>query len=150
KISIHDNFFEIGGHSLLIVQLSERINSIFKQRLSLSTFYTHPSIESLAPLLQDDIHISSDILVALKPSGEKPPLFLIHPIGGHLMGYQTLCDKLPEIIPLYGLEQDEYSDSIETMASRYINAIQTVQPTGPYQLLGWSMGGMIAHEMAYQ
>jgi len=95
-------------------------------------------------------------LVALRPEGSRRPLFLVHPAGGHVFPYVHLAQLLGPDQPCYGLQargvgegQDPHT-RIEDMAAHYIQAMRTVQPTGPYLLGGWSMGGVVAFEMAQQ
>jgi thioesterase domain-containing protein len=95
-------------------------------------------------------------LVAIQPGGTKQPLFLVHPAGGQVFPYVQLAQLLGPDQPCYGLQargleggQDSHR-RIEDMATHYIQALQTVQPTGPYFLGGWSMGGVVAFEMAQQ
>jgi thioesterase domain-containing protein len=94
--------------------------------------------------------------VSIQPGGSKQPLFLVHPAGGHVFPYVHLAQFLGADQPLYGLQARGLEDGqephtrIEDMAAWYIQALQTVQPTGPYFLGGWSMGGVIAFEMAQQ
>ena len=95
-------------------------------------------------------------LVAIQPSGAKRPFFLIHPAGGHVFPYIHLANSLGRDQPCYGLQAkglEEGQDPqarIEDMAAYYLEALQTVQPEGPYLLGGWSMGGVVAFEMAQQ
>ncbi|HLJ30566.1 MAG TPA: thioesterase domain-containing protein [Candidatus Angelobacter sp.] len=96
-------------------------------------------------------------LVPIKAQGTKPPLFLVHPVGGGVQLYYHLAEYLDMEQPLYGLQnhdsdcrQESAYVSIEEMARNYIQAIKTVCPNGPYMLGGWSMGGIVAYEMALQ
>ncbi|MEZ4867758.1 MAG: HAD-IIIC family phosphatase [Caldilineaceae bacterium] len=95
-------------------------------------------------------------LVTLQPEGNLPPFFCVHPIGGHALGYLHLAQQLDAERPFIALQavgldgQQAPLASIEAMAAAYLKAIQTVQPTGPYYLGGWSFGGMVAFEMAQQ
>jgi thioesterase domain-containing protein len=95
-------------------------------------------------------------LFPIHTAGSKTPLFCIHPVGGLGSVYKNLADALGPDQPLWsfqasGLEGNEtMHDSIPSMAQAYVAAMKTVQPAGPYQLAGWSMGGRIGHEMAYQ
>ncbi|MGV9880189.1 non-ribosomal peptide synthetase [Streptomyces sp. NPDC003006] len=98
------------------------------------------------PALPDDI-------VALRPRGEGTPLFCVHPAGGEAIGFRHLaaCHELRG--PLYALQTssegaDHEDRSVEALAARYLAAVRAVAPTGPYRLLGWSMGGLVAFEMA--
>jgi thioesterase domain-containing protein len=94
--------------------------------------------------------------VAIQPTGSKRPLFLVHPAGGHVFPYVHLARYLGPDQPCYGLQAKGLEEGesphtrIEDMATDYIKALRTVQPNGPYFLGGWSMGGLVAFEMAQQ
>ncbi|MEB3342384.1 MAG: alpha/beta fold hydrolase [Okeania sp.] len=95
-------------------------------------------------------------LVPIQKTGDLPPFFCIHPVGGNVLCYTKLADSLVNTRPVYGLQSPGlYGNSqpltrIEDMAACYIEALQTVQPKGPYYLVGWSLGGVVAWEMAQQ
>jgi amino acid adenylation domain-containing protein len=157
QVGIHNNFFELGGHSLLAVRLMSRIQQQFRKNLPLTTLFQNGTVEQLATILrQETISQTKSPLIPIQPTGSKPPLFCIHPIGGNVLCYADLARNLGSEQPVYGLqalglnEQEEPLKSIEDMATAYIEAIQVIQPTGPYYLSGWSMGGIIAFEMAQQ
>jgi len=156
-VGVQDNFFELGGHSLLAVRLMSQIQQHFHSNLPLATLFQNPTIEQLAHLL----HSSADslpwsALVPIKSNGNQPPLFCIHPAGGNVLCYHALASYLNSEQPVYGLQpvgfdpQNQPHTSIEQMATHYIQELQTVQPHGPYFLSGWSLGGLIAFEMAQQ
>jgi amino acid adenylation domain-containing protein len=156
-IGTSDNFFDLGGHSLIALQLFAQIEQIWGKRLLLMTLLELPTISELANFLRQEA--SSTIwspLVLLKSGENKPPLFCVHPLGGNIFGYYNLANKMGQDRPIYGLQaqgtdrQSKPLDRIEDMASYFIQAIQTVQPDGPYFLLGYSFGGIIAFEMARQ
>ncbi len=96
------------------------------------------------------------LLVPLQPKGTQPACFLVHPPGGIVVCYQALAHHLGDERPLYGIRsrglhgETELPASLEGMAAEYIAAIRSVQPQGPYHMGGWSMGGVIAYEMAQQ
>jgi thioesterase domain-containing protein len=102
-----------------------------------------------------DTSISSTI-IPLQPHGTKPPFFCVHPGGGTVLAYLDLAQSIDPDRPFYGLESLELSESqlllntVEAMAAHYIEAMQTVQPQGPYAIGGWSLGGLVAFEMAQQ
>ena len=106
-----------------------------------------------------DSHHTADalaVLLPLRPRGSRPPLFCLHPAGGLSWSYAGLLRHLPSEQPLYGLQScsltrpDRAPSTIDTMAADYLQEIQAVQPNGPYFLLGWSLGGSLAHAIATQ
>jgi amino acid adenylation domain-containing protein len=156
-IGIHDNFFSLGGDSLAVMRLIYACNTQFKISLPLRTLFDHPTIEGLAAAVESGATQNRNRhLIALQPAGKKPKLFCIHPAGGHVFCYLPLAWELGADQPAYGLqasgleEGETPATSIEQAAADYIEAIRTVQPEGPYQLLGMSSGGLIAYEMARQ
>ena len=156
-IGINDNFFELGGHSLVALQLFIQIERIWHRRFLLAMLFESPTIAELANAIRQEQDISTwSPLVAIKSGSDRPPLFCIHPIGGNLFGYYDLSKKLKIDRPIYGLQargidgKQQPLDRIEDMASSFIEAIQTIQPNGPYFLLGYSFGGIVAFEMARQ
>ena len=157
-IGIHDNFFALGGHSLAAMRLINACNSHFKLNLQLRVLFDAPTIAQLAQAIEHsapggELH---PCLVRLQGNGTKPPLFCIHPAGGHVLGYSALANAISQDQPLYGIQArallpgQSQGESIPAMAAEYIRALKTIQPTGPYQFLGRSNGGLIAYEMARQ
>jgi amino acid adenylation domain-containing protein len=154
-IGIRDNFFDLGGHSLLAVRLMARIRASFGQTLPLMALFLAPDVEQLAQRLrQCTKQEKRSPLVLIQTGSQSTPLFMVHPIGGQVLCYYELSRHLGPKQTVYGLEataSDEttgVSSSIEQMASGYVEAIQAVQPSGPYLLGGWSIGGIVAFEMA--
>jgi amino acid adenylation domain-containing protein len=156
-IGVRDNFFELGGHSLAAVRLFALIETRLGKRLPLASVFQGATIEQLATVLRQQGKpgvLSS--LVPIQLDGNKRPLFLIHPAGGHVFPYVHLARYLGPDQPCYGLQARGLEDGqdpharIEDMAAYYIEALQTVQSEGPYCLGGWSMGGAVAFEMAQQ
>ncbi len=156
-IGVRDNFFELGGHSLLAVRLFALIENRLGKRLPLAAVFQGATVGDLADVLRQQAKPESpSSLVAIQPRGSRRPLFLVHPAGGQVFPYVQLAQLLGPDQPCYGLQargldggQDPHQ-RIEDMAAHYIQALQTVQPTGPYLLGGWSMGGVVAFEMAQQ
>jgi thioesterase domain-containing protein/NAD(P)-dependent dehydrogenase (short-subunit alcohol dehydrogenase family)/acyl carrier protein len=153
QIGVEDNFFELGGNSLLAVQLISQISDTLQTELPLSALLEAQTVAQLAGLLQQQ---SRSPLVAIQPQGERSPLFWVHPIGGTVLCYRELSQHLGPAYPFYGLQSLSLVDgtdcltTVEEMATAYIAAIRTVQPEGPYWLGGWSLGGLVALEMAQQ
>ena len=164
QVGIQDNFFELGGDSLLAIYLLEQVNQQFEQNLPLSDLFIAPTVEQFALLVKKnyrDLHSQNSPLpwsplVPLQPKGFKPPFFCVHPIFGVVLPYYELACHLGTEQPFYGLQPFGIDGlhspltSIEEMATRYIEAIRQIQPQGPYQLGGWSFGGLVAFEMAQQ
>ncbi|NET03381.1 MAG: amino acid adenylation domain-containing protein [Symploca sp. SIO2B6] len=156
-VGIQDDFFDLGGYSFAAMRLMAQIQHQFGKTLPLVTLLENPTIEHLASLLRSSPHPPTySPLVAIKPLGNQPPFFCIHPVGGNVLCYVDLARYLGKEQPFYGLQaaglqgERQPLTRIEDMASFYIQAIQKTQPEGPYYLGGWSLGGIIAFEMAQQ
>ncbi|MDF5723734.1 MAG: amino acid adenylation domain-containing protein [Rhizonema sp. PD37] len=156
-IGVRDNFFDLGGHSLLAISLMARIQQQFGKNLPLVLLFQQATVEHLSSFLREQTDSPSwSTLVPLQPKGSKRPFFCIHPGGGTVLWYRDLARHLSPDQPFYGLEsqgldeQQKPHDRVEDMAADYIQAIQTVQPQGPYQIGGWCFGGLVAFEMAHQ
>ncbi|MFZ0218715.1 MAG: amino acid adenylation domain-containing protein [Candidatus Aquirickettsiella sp.] len=155
EIGVHDNFFRIGGHSLLALRLVRLIEKKLGQKVSLANVFKYPTIKSLADFLQANNEILPDALLSIQPIGKLPPLFLVHPAGGLSTPYLSLLFDNREQ-PIYGINnpymnrQESGFSSLEEMAAAYVDIVQTVQNTGPYRLGGWSFGGIVSLEMARQ
>jgi amino acid adenylation domain-containing protein len=156
-IGVTDNFFELGGHSLAAVRLFALIEKRLGKKVPLATVFQGATVEQLANILREHPETAPpSSLVAIQAGGYRRPFFLIHPAGGHVFPYVHLAHNLGSDQPCYGLQARGLEDGqepharIEEMAAYYINAIRTVQAEGPYLLGGWSMGGVVAFEMAQQ
>jgi len=156
-IGVQDNFFDLGGHSFLAVSLMSRIEREFGVKLPLAVLFQGATVESLGVMVRQQVgSTSASSLVRIQPNGAKQPLFCAHPAGGNVICYMELSRHLGPEQPLYGLQarglnaEAEPLTRIEEMAEHYIEEIQAVQPTGPYRLLGWSLGGIVAFEIAQQ
>ena len=156
-ISIEDDFFELGGTSLLAARLFGQIEETFELSIPLAALLQAPTIKKLTNVIRaPDLLRSSRSLVAIQPNGDRPPLFCIHGESGNLLMYRTLARCLGPDQPVYGLQpqgldgKEAPLTTIEDMAARYIKEIRVIQPAGPYFLAGYCMGGTIAFEMAQQ
>ena len=157
NISVNDNFFDIGGHSMKAVLLSARISRAFQKEAPVKLIFDKPTIEEQASFLRGDAGLNSPgSLVPIQRAGSRQPIFCVHPFFGLAHCYQELSRLLGPDQPFYGLqcyglETDQTPlSTIPEMAKFYLQAIRTVQPHGPFQLAGWSMGALIAYEIARQ
>jgi amino acid adenylation domain-containing protein len=157
QVGIHDDFFDLGGHSLAAVQLLVEIEKATGKNLPLATLFQASTIESLANVLRKDGWVPMwSSLVPIQPLGSKPPLFLIHGAEGNILLYRQLVQHLGPDQPVYGLQSrglsgdGNFHTTIRDIAAQYVKEITALQPNGPYRVGGYCLGGMIAYEMAQQ
>ncbi len=155
-IGIHDNFFEVGGHSLLVVRLMTQLEREFNKSLSMVLIFHAPTVAQMAAVLRDQGWKSTwSSLVPIRSQGDLPPLFCVHADGGAFF-YARFGDYLSPRQPFYGLQARGLDGAeppftrVEDMAAHYLAEIRSIQPTGPYIISGFSMGGVVVYEMAQQ
>jgi nonribosomal peptide synthetase DhbF len=155
RVGIDDGFFDLGGHSLLAVKLMSGIREALGVSLSIGTLLEAPTVAGLAERLEGGGSEGAlEVLLPLRTSGKRSPLFCIHPAGGLSWCYAGLMKSLGPDYPIYGLQargiarQEPLPGDLLEMAADYISHIRSVQPHGPYYLLGWSLGGNVAHAVA--
>ncbi|MFE5039416.1 amino acid adenylation domain-containing protein [Streptomyces sp. NPDC056683] len=156
EVGMDDDFFALGGHSLLAMALVERLR-VRGVSVAVRDVITAPTPARLMSTLNlSAIQDSLGTLLPIRTEGDKPPFFCVHPGSGLSWVYLPLAGHVPDGYPIYGLQargldgSGELASSLAEMAADYVEQIRTVQPSGPYQLLGWSSGGLVAHEMAVQ
>ncbi len=157
SIGVNDNFFDLGGHSLMAVHMFTRIKEEFGVNLPLATLFQEATIEHLSNTINTEIKPTTwSSLIEIEPKGNHAPFFCIHGITGDILWFRELAQCLAPDYPFYGLQArglDGVQDPIariDQMASLYINEIRRLQPTGPYYLGGASFGGTVALEVAQQ
>ncbi|MET3130772.1 amino acid adenylation domain-containing protein [Oxalobacteraceae bacterium GrIS 1.11] len=156
-IGIDDNFFQLGGHSLLAVQLMARVFDAYAQRLPLASLFEHGSIEEMAELLRAKAAPpAATPLVGIQAKGRHTPACFVHPAGGNVLCYAPLAQALGRDFPFYGLQAtggrngDTNDDtSIAAIAAAYAQAVFAALPQRVPLLGGWSMGALVAFEMAH-
>lgn len=162
RIGIHDDFFDLGGDSLLAVQIVSKLRKTLNVELSPHSLLNAPTIAGLVQVIQPDSSAAKDslspalppLLVKIKSGSLQPPLFLVHPAGGYVYFYRELAQYLEKEQSVYGIQAQGLDgktpplNRVEEMASRYLESLRVIQPKGPYFLGGSSFGGTIAFEMA--
>ncbi|HZT57626.1 MAG TPA: thioesterase domain-containing protein, partial [Pyrinomonadaceae bacterium] len=159
-VGVRDNFFERGGHSLLAVRLLARVQRATGVALPLSVLFQNPTVEHLAAHVRRQPGLAprheSSPLVEIQRGDGGPALFFVHPSGGNVICYAELAQHLGTDRHFYGLQARGLDGvgpvltTVEEMATSYVEAVRAAQPRGPYLLGGWSMGGLVAFEMARQ
>ncbi len=160
RIGIHDNFFDLGGHSLIAARIHGELTARLQSDVPLVALFDAPTIAQLAELLDRRAAPGparrsrlGASLVTLRPSASGHPLFCVHASGGGVAVYRGLADALSVDVSVIGIESraigdaSREHDSIESMAQEYVQLVRDHQSDGPYWLLGWSMGATIALSM---
>jgi thioesterase domain-containing protein/SAM-dependent methyltransferase/acyl carrier protein len=153
RAGLDDDFFALGGESLSAMRLIAAVKTALGAHLSVPTVFEAPTVRSLSRRLESDA-ISAEVAPVQKlKEGTGVPLFCIHAGGGVSWAYHTLGNYL--VCPIIGIQQvlrsgEAEPQSIRDMAKNYADRIQELHPMGPYNLLGWSFGGVVAHEVAIE
>jgi dolichol-phosphate mannosyltransferase len=155
-IGLQDDFFELGGNSLHAARLVAKIHTLTGRDLPFESFLYAPTIERLTLLIRAEETVSATTLVTLREGNRERPLFFAHSMSGILLELWALARGMECDCAVYGIQgrgfrEDEVpNSSVEEMAADYVQQIRSVQPHGPYAVAGFSMGGLIALEIAQQ
>jgi len=153
-VGARDDFFVLGGHSLLVLRLLARIERQLGARLPSAVLFTAPTIEKLAAELRQGGAGAAGPLVVLAPGGDRPPIVWVHAAAGTVTAYAEVARRLRDAAPdrpVWALQAPaDLPSTLEELAAGHAAALRAAQPEGPYHLAGWSFGGVVAFEMARQ
>ncbi|MEU1844747.1 amino acid adenylation domain-containing protein [Micromonospora sediminicola] len=162
-VGVHDNFFDLGGHSLIALRLAMLVRQEFARELPLASLLAAPTVAQLAEVVAAAPPAVAgapaaarvvDRVVPLRETGDRPPLFLLHALGGQIFRYRPLAEHLGPDQPVYAIPGygfapgEEPIQGLDNMADRYAEHIRAIRPEGPYLLGGFCIGGNIALEVA--
>jgi nonribosomal peptide synthetase DhbF len=155
RVGVDDGFFDLGGDSLLAMRLVSRVRAVLGADTAVRALFQAPTPAELAAAIIDPADQRAlDVLIPLRRRGTLPPLFCVYPGFGLAWAYAGLLRHLDPDQPVYGLQAlgigpgQKLPGSFEEMVRAHANDIRSVFPDGPYNLLGWSSGGVIAHAIA--
>ncbi|MFI7671676.1 amino acid adenylation domain-containing protein [Nocardia sp. NPDC049526] len=169
RVGIDDDFFGLGGNSLLAAQVVSRLRKVTGAQMKVAWFFTEPTVlgisRQISAVLEHgraegggDFDSGSaaalGVILPIRAAGARPPLFCVHPLAGLSWSYAGLARVLPADQPIYGIqtpaltEDDYHPGSMVEIVRRYVAEIRAVRPEGPYRILGWSLGGKLAHAVA--
>ncbi|WP_168221317.1 non-ribosomal peptide synthetase [Actinomadura sp. WMMA1423] len=152
RVGADVSFFDLGGDSIAALKLATRARQAGVE-LTPRDVFTHQTVEAMTRVGDPADRLGFEVLLPIRTSGTRPPVFFVHPAGGLAWGYLQFQRHLGPDQPIYGLQaraftRPELPESIAEMAADYLAQIRAVQPSGPYHLAGWSLGGLVAYEMA--
>ena len=161
QVGTADSFFDLGGSSLAAMRLIDLINDQLGVDVGVATIFLHPTARQLAASI-DAIRsgtsqsAGSGPIIELSAGAGELPMYLIHAVGGTVFAYAQLARELAGTFKVYGIEAPGLNlagttaSSLADLVSDYTERIRAAQPAGPYRLAGWSMGGVVAFEIARQ
>ncbi|MEV0367318.1 non-ribosomal peptide synthase/polyketide synthase [Nocardia fusca] len=160
RVGVDDSFFALGGNSLLATKVAARLGAITGAEISVQWMFTEATVAGLAARIVEPgaaaelSEAALRVVLPIRDTGTATPIFAVHARDGLAWSFAALTGLLPDDQPIYGLQSPAYTepdyapDSLAEIAARYLTEIRRIQPDGPYRLLGWSLGGVLAHAIA--
>ncbi|MDV8067784.1 amino acid adenylation domain-containing protein [Rhodococcus sp. IEGM 1366] len=157
RVGADDNFFALGGNSLTATAVAARLHQPIETEVPVHWIFTESTPATLAHRIATCTAETNDavgVMLPLRATGNREPLFCVHPAIGLAWCFSGLVQYVDSDRPIYGIQSPALTDSsvhfdsLDDLAARYVREIRSVQPHGPYHLLGYSVGGQIAHAMA--
>ncbi|MDD2769710.1 MAG: amino acid adenylation domain-containing protein [Methylococcus sp.] len=153
-IGLQEDFFQLGGSSLLAVEMLGELQKLSGKTLSLHSLFPHATVKSVAMALDLNSDTTAGSLIPMQPHGELPALFLVPGVGGYPIMYRDLVPLLEARRPIYGIQvmgcNELLTENLEVLAARFASEILQLRPQGPYHLAGYSAGACLAFEIAQQ
>ncbi|WP_373863779.1 non-ribosomal peptide synthase/polyketide synthase [Nocardia rhamnosiphila] len=160
RVGVDDSFFALGGNSLLATKVAARLGAVTGAEISVQWMFTEATVAGLAGRIVEPgaaaelSEAALRVVLPIRETGTATPIFAVHARDGLAWSFAALTGLLPDDQPIYGLQSPAYTepdyapDSLAEIAARYLSEIRRIQPDGPYRLLGWSLGGVLAHAIA--
>ncbi|MER5889841.1 amino acid adenylation domain-containing protein [Streptomyces sp. NPDC001941] len=155
RVGVTDPFLELGGDSISALRVVMRLPDLTDVEVPVAALIEDGTVEKLARIIDGEQEVRASVVVPLRTTGSRPPVFFVHPLGGSVFSYSELVEVLHPEQPFYAVQAPEYAgpdvprpESVEEIAALYLSEIKKVQPEGPYYLGGWCMGGMVSFEIA--
>jgi pimeloyl-ACP methyl ester carboxylesterase len=156
-VGLDDNFFHLGGDSLLATRLVSRIRSTLNVQMSIRSFFEAPTVAGLVEKINlPAIDNPFEVLIPLRAQGNRLPLFCVHALDGLSWVYNGLIPHISPDYPIYGLQArgiarpSELPNKLSDLINDYVHEIRNVQTDGPYHLIGYSLGGFLAYRVAIE
>ncbi|SNT48375.1 non-ribosomal peptide synthetase [Rhodococcoides kyotonense] len=157
RVGLGEDFFELGGTSLSATALVSQLRAVTGAQVRVQSVLDTRTVDGIAARIVDDAAVASrslDVVLPIRSGGASTPLFCVHPMLGLAWGYAGLLPVLDPDVPVYGVQTPATTEvgfevrSIDELADRYASDIDSERPHGPLSLLGWSIGGVLAHAIA--
>ncbi len=156
QLSIDETFFDVGGSSLSAIRVLDDVERELGVRLPFEALFTDATVECMARAIRDGYNESPKSLMVIRPGSRLPVLACVHPLSGDLEFYHDLIDALPKSVPCVGLRalgldsRCKPHRDVPAMAAHYLDELTRKYDPNTIVVAGYSLGGLVAFEMACQ